>query len=123
QEGQGMHGSIARDNTFNNMAAMGPDFKQAFVDASPISNADIALTLASVMGLQLPSTGNLVGRVLQEALVGGPDTVPSEKHVVVSDSPNGRKSTILFDQKAGDQLYFDVACFGELARAFDCRQQ
>ena len=24
QEGQGMHGSLGRDNTYNNMAAMGP---------------------------------------------------------------------------------------------------
>jgi hypothetical protein len=28
-----MHGSLGRDNTFNNMAAIGPDFKRGFVDS------------------------------------------------------------------------------------------
>jgi hypothetical protein len=27
QQGQGMHGSFSRADTFNNMAAIGPDFK------------------------------------------------------------------------------------------------
>ena len=37
-----MHGAIGRDNTFNNMAAMGPDFKKHAVVRTPVSNADIA---------------------------------------------------------------------------------
>ena len=32
QEGQGNHGGFGRDQTWNNMAAMGPDFKAGFVD-------------------------------------------------------------------------------------------
>jgi hypothetical protein len=71
QEGQGMHGGFGRDQTFNNMAAMGPDFKMGFVDDSPIGNIDIAPTLARIMGLDLPSVGSLKGRVLEEAFVGG----------------------------------------------------
>ena len=35
QHGQGDHGSLARANTFNNMAAIGPDFKKRFVSHSP----------------------------------------------------------------------------------------
>ncbi len=117
QEGQGMHGSFGRDNTFNNMAAFGPDFKQNFVDVSPISNADVAPTLASVMGLQLPANGKLVGRVLTEALVGGPDSVPSNRLSVASD-PDGGKSTVLYYQSVGSQLYLDTACFGDLAHLY-----
>ena len=30
-----MHGSFARDNTFNTMVAFGPDFKNIFVDRFP----------------------------------------------------------------------------------------
>jgi hypothetical protein len=37
----GMHGGFGRDQTYNNMAAIGPDFKAGFVDAAPVSNADI----------------------------------------------------------------------------------
>jgi hypothetical protein len=111
QEGQGMHGSLGRDNTFNNMAAIGPDFKTHFVDLAPISNADVPLTLAQVMGLQLPSNGNLIGRVLWEALKGGRKGVFSESHRLVSDDVSSDKSTVLLYQRVGGHSYFDEACF------------
>ena len=71
QEGQGMHGGFGRDQTFNNMAAIGPDFKSSFADQAPAGNIDIAPTIAKILGLNLPSTGSLRGRVLTEALTGG----------------------------------------------------
>src|SRR5439155_4114567 len=70
REGQGMHGGLGRDSTYNNMAALGPDFKRHFVDDLPASNADIAQTLASAMGFTLNSRGKLQGRILDEALEG-----------------------------------------------------
>jgi hypothetical protein len=66
QEGQGMHGGFGRDQTFNNMAAMGPDFKTGFVGSSPLGNIDIAPTLAHILGLEMPSAGSLKGRILEE---------------------------------------------------------
>ena len=72
QQGQGMHGSFGRGNTFNFMAAIGPDFKKQFVDQAPISNADIAPTFAQILGFDIASKGELKGRVLREALAGGP---------------------------------------------------
>ena len=33
------------------MAAIGPDFKTGFADPAPVSNADIAPTLAHILGL------------------------------------------------------------------------
>ena len=50
--GQGNHGSFSRAETRNFMAAIGPDFKTGYADPAPISNADIAPTLAHVMGLR-----------------------------------------------------------------------
>ena len=111
QEGQGMHGSLGRDNTFNNMAAYGPDFKKHAVVQTPISNADVAPTLAYILGLQLPAQGNLVGRVIHEAIKGEQRQVSKEYFVSVSDKAGSGKSSVLFYQKAGDQLYFDEACF------------
>ncbi|MGD9841852.1 MAG: hypothetical protein AB7F79_02905 [Steroidobacteraceae bacterium] len=32
KQGQGTHGGFGRESTFNCMAAIGPDFKRAFVD-------------------------------------------------------------------------------------------
>ncbi len=37
REGQGMHGSFSRADTFNNMIAEGPDFKSGYVDRAPVA--------------------------------------------------------------------------------------
>ena len=111
QEGQGMHGGFGRDSTFNNMAAAGPDFKQGFDDHLPASNADIAPTLARVLGLQLPATGRLRGRVLSEALTGSPDSA-AKVHagkLAATATASGR-ATILEYQDFEGRKYFDTAC-------------
>ncbi len=108
QQGQGMHGSFGRGDTFNNMLAIGPDFKTGYTDNAPISNADVVPTLASVLGWTLPSVGKLVGRAATEALVGGPATVNSAGSTVASTPING-VSTILNVQNVGTTQYFDVA--------------
>ena len=64
QEGQGMHGSFSRADTWNFMAMQGPDFKSHFVDPAPASNADVGRTIAAIMQLDFSGTGTLVGRVL-----------------------------------------------------------
>ena len=72
QEGQGMHGSFNRADTFNHMAAYGPDFKKRFDDKAPVGNTDVALTVAAILKLEIPHKGHLLGRVLKEALMDGP---------------------------------------------------
>jgi len=115
QEGQGMHGGFGRDSTFNNMAAAGPDFKQGYNDPLPVSNADIAPTLAHVLGLELPATGRLRGRVLSEALSGGPDPTAFHRGTVSSKpTPSGR-STVLECQDYEGRRYFDTASFSSAA--------
>jgi hypothetical protein len=109
QEGQGSHGSLGRDNTFNNMAALGPDFKRGFVDASPVSNADLAMTAAHLLGLTLPPKGRLQGRVLTEALDGGAVRAGTE-HTVASAADGEGKVTVLQFQQLDGRRYFDVAC-------------
>lgn len=111
QEGQGMHGSFGRDNTFNNMVAIGPDFKRGYVDLAPVSNADIAQTLAHVLRLSLPGVGALQGRILQEALLGGPRRVAVQTHKKLSAPDRGsHRATVLEYQTAGARRYFDDAC-------------
>lgn len=46
------------------MAAMGPSFKKGFVDKAPAGNADLGKTIASILELDAPNNGELVGRVL-----------------------------------------------------------
>jgi len=117
QHGQGMHGSFGRGNTFNFMAAIGPDFKKQFVDRAPISNADIAPTLARILGLDVASKGELKGRVLQEALAGGPPSVSFQRRTAISDGAANGKKTILIYQQLAKQVYFDQACFKDEAAA------
>ena len=71
QQGQGMHGSFSRADTMNFMAAIGPDFKTRFIDPAPVSNADVGMTIARLLGLRIPNNGPLVGRVMREAMLNG----------------------------------------------------
>src|SRR5262249_50763935 len=71
QQGQGMHGSFSRADTMNFMAATGPDFRRGFADPAPVSNADIGLTIAHILRLDVAHKGRLLGRVVDEAM-GGP---------------------------------------------------
>jgi len=114
-----MHGSFGRANTFNFMAAIGPDFKKQFADPAPISNADIAPTFAQILGFDIASKGELKGRVLREALAGGPPTVSFERRTAISESAANGMKTILMYQQTAKQVYFDQACFKNAAAAKD----
>jgi hypothetical protein len=110
QEGQGNHGSLARDQTWNNMAAIGPDFKKSFVDTDPVGNIDITPTIASILGLQMPSHGTLKGRIMTEALTSGAaPTAAAPKVLVSAPTANGRRTVLDYQQHDG-VLYFDRAC-------------
>ncbi len=111
QEGQGMHGNFSRADTLNHMAALGPDFKKGYIDLAPVSNADIALTLAHVLGLELPKNGHLMGRLIDEALTGGPETAPFADGLKVSTANAAGTKTYLRYQKVNETLYFDSGGF------------
>ncbi len=111
QQGQGMHGSFSRADTYNTMAVIGPDFKTKFTDGVPVSNTDIAPTLARILNLNLPAHGNLMGRVMEEAIVNQPDRIPFDQLEVVSEPAANGLKTILRYQSVGATRYFDVAGF------------
>jgi hypothetical protein len=110
RQGQGMHGSFGRGDTMNFMAAIGPDFKAGYVDPLPVSNADVGMTAVRILGLTQKPKGNLVGRVMTEAMPNG--TTPKAVTASVKSEPaaNGLR-TVLNYQRAGNQRYFDVAGF------------
>jgi arylsulfatase A-like enzyme len=110
KQGQGMHGSFSRADTANFMAAIGPAFKQSFIDAAPVSNADIAPTLAQVLGLPLPPAGKLRGRVVTEALKEG-EMVSYTRHDIVSAPSSEGLRTIVNLQYVGKTPYFTAAGF------------
>jgi hypothetical protein len=114
QEGQGMHGSLSRADTWNFMAARGPDFRQGYADELPASNADIGVTIGELLGVALPKKGTHIGRVLQEALrTHSTAEVPPEAATRTLESqpgPNGLK-TVLRIQTLGSQSYLDAGGF------------
>jgi len=109
QQGQGMHGTFGRGDTFNNMAAIGPDFKRNYNDLSPVSNADVAVTLLHLLGLPVSDNGDLMGRVINEALVNGPDTTPYTTGLLKSAPDANGNTTYLNYQQVGNTKYFDTA--------------
>ncbi len=111
QQGQGMHGSFSRADTQNAMAAIGPDFKAKFIDRAPVSNADVAMTIARVLKLQIPHRGSLRGRILLEALARGTDQVIFKSQQVESQPAANGLKTVLNYQTVGNTRYFTAAGF------------
>ena len=129
QHGQGMHGAIARENTWNFMAAQGPDFRAGFRDGLPVGNADLVPTVAAILGWEWPSHGQLAGRVLEEALLrptvaGAASAVRRTHERCIASSaplPDGR-GTVLEYQRAAGRLYVDTARFERIASpGTECR--
>jgi arylsulfatase A-like enzyme len=117
QQGQGMHGSLGRDNTFNVMLAAGPDFKAGYRDPLPASNADWTPTLLRILGWPSSPHGTLSGRVLSEALrdAGAVAAMAQVCHAVSAAS--GGRGTVLDYQRYDGRLYVDRAEFRALSRA------
>jgi arylsulfatase A-like enzyme len=110
QEGQGNHGGFGRDQTYNNMAAIGPDFKAGFVDETPVSNMDIVPTIAKILGIEMPSVGTLKGRAAVEALAGEKKTETVARKTMLSAPTSSGVRTLLEYQEAGGERYNDRAC-------------
>ena len=110
RQGQGMHGNFGRGDTMNFMAAIGPDFKAGYIDALPVSNADVGATAARLLGLTQKPKGNLIGRVMSEAMPNGATPQAFAGTVKSQTSANGLRTVLNF-QRVLTQRYFDVAGF------------
>ena len=110
RQGQGMHGSFGRGDTMNFMAAIGPDFKAGYVDALPVSNADVGITIAQLLDLHPAGAGGLTGRVMSEALPNGIIPKAADGNIVSKPAANGLQTVVKF-QRVLSQRYFDVAGF------------
>ncbi len=109
QQGQGIHGTLGRQDTHNFMAAIGPDFKAGFIDPAPVSNADWANTVAHILGLKLSTNGHAIGRVMTEALVKG-GAPPTLRPITLRSKPGANGFvTVLNAQAMGGETYLDAA--------------
>jgi arylsulfatase A-like enzyme len=110
RQGQGMHGSFGRGDTMNFMAAIGPDFKTGYIDSLPVSNADIGMTAVRLLGLRPASKGELIGRVMSEALPNGSTPKAFRGKLVSKAAANGLQTVVKY-QRVSSQRYFDAAGF------------
>lgn len=110
RQGQGMHGTFGRGDTLNFMAAIGPDFKTAYVDELPVSNADVGVTAAKLLGLVQTPKGKLIGRVMTEAMPNGATPRATKGMLVSKPGAQGLRTVVSF-QRVGRQKYFDAAGF------------
>jgi hypothetical protein len=110
RQGQGMHGSFSRADTMNFMAAVGPDFRKGYIDPLPVSNADVGITAAHLLGLAPKHKGSLIGRVMTEAMPNGATPKSYTGTVTGRPAANGLRTVLQF-QRVGTQRYFDAAGF------------
>jgi hypothetical protein len=115
QQGQGMHGSFSRADTWNFMAARGPEFRSRYSDPLPASNADIGMTIAKLLDLKIEPKGPLAGRVLAEALSATPPGEPlptvTSRMTESKPDPKHHLKTLLKSQTLGTQTYLDAGGF------------
>lgn len=122
RQGQGMHGSFSRGDTLNFTAAIGPDFKSGYVDALPVSNADVGATAAKLMGLTQKAKGTLIGRVMTEAMPNGATPQAYSGTVKSKPAANGLRTVLNF-QRVGTQRYFDTAGFPGRTLGLDAEEK
>ena len=82
---RGDHGSFSPTDTHISLMAIGPSFKSRFYDTLPTANVDVAPTVGRILRFSMPA---VQGRVLEEAMHGGP---PVTEYTVVNK--NHRSST------------------------------
>ncbi|MCH8107534.1 MAG: alkaline phosphatase family protein [Chloroflexi bacterium] len=70
--GLGQHGSMSKHEMNNVLFAWGPSFKTGLKLDIPSGNVDLAPTILAILGMY--GDGSMDGRILEEALAGGPRT-------------------------------------------------
>src|SRR6202051_5130107 len=96
RQGQGMHGSFDHGDTRIFRAAIGPSFKAGYVDRLPVSNPDVGMTIAELMGLRAAANGGLVGRVISEALPNGIVPKAADGKIVSQPAANGLQTVVKY---------------------------
>jgi arylsulfatase A-like enzyme len=84
---RGDHGSFSPTDTHISLMAIGPDFKSGFYDTLPTANVDVAPTVARILHFSMPA---VQGRMLEEALQGGP---PVTEYAVVNKTHRSSTKT------------------------------
>ena len=101
------HGSMSPWDVRNTFIAWGIDFKLGSVVRVPASNVDITPTLLALKGIN--AVKGLEGRVLREALNGGPDEeqIPAETRTYTTETSDGKYQAIIEVTEVEQQRYIN----------------
>jgi predicted AlkP superfamily pyrophosphatase or phosphodiesterase len=101
------HGSMSPWTIRNTFFAWGVDFKRGVSVRVPASNVDIVPTILALKGIH--DCTALDGRVLLEALQGGPDEeqIPVETYSIETQANHGRYRMAIQISQVGNQRYID----------------
>jgi arylsulfatase A-like enzyme len=106
------HGSASPWELHSTLILAGPSFAEGVISEVPAGNIDIAPTLVSTLGLDPGAVagGATDGRVLHEALRGGPspETVETAEDVIESAVVDGQRQ-IMQRSRVGHASYLDGA--------------
>jgi hypothetical protein len=101
------HGSMSPWTIRNTCFAWGVDFKRGVEVRVPASNVDLVPTILALKGI--PAGVSHDGRVLREALLGGPDEeqIPVETQVLTTETRGGRYRAAIQISAVAHQRYVD----------------
>jgi hypothetical protein len=111
--GMGSHGAAGVRELHNVCAAIGPDFRRAFIDRNPTGNADVTPTIEKILRLE-PNVGPggvyATGRVMEEALSAGEHGAGVARPIRMTtelDLAGVKVITTLSATQLGKRLYLD----------------
>ena len=109
-EGEVLRGSFSRADTWNFIAARGPDFQKGLNSKVPASNADVIRTMGELLQLSTSIPAEAPGRVLVESLRGNEGMRPRvSREVISSKATKDGWITEVHLQRVGSTKYFYAA--------------
>jgi arylsulfatase A-like enzyme len=101
------HGSMSPWTIRNTCFAWGVDFKRGVEVRVPASNVDLVPTILALKGIPAAASHN--GRVLREALIGGPDEeqIAVDTWVLTTETRRGHYQAAIQVSAVGHQRYID----------------
>jgi predicted AlkP superfamily pyrophosphatase or phosphodiesterase len=101
------HGSMSPWTVRNTCFAWGVDFKRGVEVRVPASNVDLVPTILALKGIPADASHN--GRVLHEALIGGPDEeqIPVDTRVLTTKTRSGHYQAAIQISTVAHQRYID----------------
>ena len=104
QQGQGMHGSFSRSDTWNFMAATGPDFRSGFVDSGAVEQRRCRPNHPPPHGTGAARQGQ-AGRPRPDRGPAGRHVPAVARRIVASEPGRDGLVTVLNEQLVGDTRY------------------